>query len=52
MEQVSRTLATGMPSDTGEPDTTPEVETGSLSVPRWRYDSAVHAARALNAFRS
>jgi hypothetical protein len=52
MEQVSRTSGTGMPPDDGTADTTPELDTSSVAVPRWRYDSAVHAARALNAPRS
>ena len=52
MEQVSPTAATGMSPDVSAVDTPPELDTSSLAVPRWRYDSAVHAARALNATRS
>jgi hypothetical protein len=52
MEQVSLTSATGTSPDAGAADTPPELDASSLAVPRWRYDSAVHAARALNARRS
>lgn len=52
MEQVSRPAGMGMTADDGTADTTSEIDTSSVAVPRWRYDSAVHAARALNASRS
>jgi hypothetical protein len=52
MEQVSRTSGSGMPPDADAADTTPDLDTSSLAVRRWRYDSAVHAARALNTPRS
>lgn len=52
MEQACRTPGLGTTPDDSTADTTPEPETSKAAALRWRYDSAVHAARALNAPRS